>query len=328
MFWIPPAYHKAKKLIRQNQYSSIITVSWPVSPHVVGSLIHKHNGKNIPWLVDIGDPFSFNKLTPINDFKKFSKKNQKFERSLLKDANAITVTTEETKKDYIQFFPAVESKIVVIPPLIPTKKEKATLLKTEDMTDSQKIKLVFTGSLRSKNRRPDTLLSLFSQLITIPEFSDLLEVHFYGDINQCLSSFVPYEGLIGKQIFLHGIVKKEVIDDVLSKASFLINIGNVSENKLPSKIVEYLSANRPIINIAKNYNDSSWNFLSSSGIALNILASAPQTITPEIIDQVAKFIKNPPQVLSVERLNTIIAPFTSETISKQYLQIIKVFNQS
>lgn len=323
MLWIPPAYNKAKKIIRQNQYDAIITVSWPVSPHVVGSFIHKGIGKNIPWLVDIGDPFSFNKTTPINDFKKFAQKNKNFEQNLLRDASIVTVTTEETKADYIHFFSVTESKIIVIPPLIPTKKNELRNSRESSSSKNQKIKLVFTGSLRSKNRRPDTLLWLFSRLISIQEFSDCIELHFYGDINQCLSSFAPYKDQINKEIFLHGIVKKELVDEVLSKADFLVNIGNVSENQLPSKIVEYLSANRPIINIASNPNDSSWKFLSSSGIALNLLASNPDMINSELVNQVVAFLENPPKSIPAERLNNLLAPYTADAVSQKYLQLIR-----
>lgn len=325
MPWIPPAYLRARKLIKEHHYSAIITISWPVSPHVVGSLIHKTIAKNIPWIVDIGDPFSFNKLTQINDFKKFGSRNQKFEQHLLNDASVLTVTTKETKEDYLNSFSAIESKIIVIPPLIPPRNKVEINSTHLGLVNNQKIKLVFTGSLRRKNRRPDILLKLFSQLSSLQEFNDLLELHFFGDVKQCLTSFEPYKELVNEQIFLHGIVEKEVIDLILTQADFLVNIGNVSKNQLPSKLVEYLSANRPIINIATNKNDSSWNFLCSSGIAINIQAATPNAITTEIIEQTYHFIKNPPEPLNAEKLEFLISPFSAKTISARYLQIIESF---
>jgi glycosyltransferase involved in cell wall biosynthesis len=323
MPWIPPVYFKARKLIRKNQYSAIITVSWPVSPHVVGSLLHRTIGKNIPWLVDIGDPFSFNKLTQINDFKKYGKTNYKFETKLLRDASVLSVTTQETKNDYLNLFPAAESKIIVIPPIIPTRKEVPSDLVDIGLSDKSKKNLIFTGSLRIINRRPDTLLKLFSQLLSYEDFSDVLELHFYGDIKQCIDSFRPYEELINRKIHVHGIVEKEIIDIALVKADFLVNIGNVSANQLPSKLVEYLAANHPIINIASNDSDSSWNFLSSTGIALNVLAPTLKDITPEAIKNVANFIRKPPRPLTDMELHDLTYPYWPQTISQQYLDIIK-----
>ena len=85
----------------------------------MGWLIHKTVAKKPNWIVDIGDPFSFNTTTPINDFNKFGKLNTRFERSLLKNATSISVTTCKTREDYINFLPGIESKIFEIPPLIP-----------------------------------------------------------------------------------------------------------------------------------------------------------------------------------------------------------------
>ena len=323
MPWIPPVYFKARKLIRRNRYSAIITVSWPVSPHVVGSLLHKTVGKRIPWLVDIGDPFSFNKLTQINDFKKYGKLNHKFETNLLRDASILSVTTQETKNDYLKLYPAAESKIVVIPPIIPTKSEAPLDLIDIGLSDNSKKNLIFTGSLRRINRRPDSLLKLFSCLLSYEDFSNDVELHFYGDIKQCVDSFRPYEDLINEQIYIHGIVEKEVVDIALSRADFLVNIGNVSENQLPSKLVEYLASNHPIINIASNNNDSSWGFLSSTGIALNVLAPTPQDITPEVVKSVSNFLRKPPRPLTNKELNDLTYPYLPKTISKQYLDLIK-----
>ncbi|MBK8349312.1 MAG: hypothetical protein IPL08_17495 [Saprospiraceae bacterium] len=41
----------------------------------------------------------------------------------------------------------------------------------------------------------------------------------------------------------------------------LINIGNITEYHLPSKIIDYLAAYRPIVNLMSNENDSVKHFI-------------------------------------------------------------------
>ena len=319
MMWIFPALQQARKLIRRNQYSTVITVSWPVSPHVVGWLIRKTIDERLKWIVDIGDPYSFNTTTPINDFNKFGKLNISFEKSLLSNASVISVTTEKTKEDYIEFLPSISNNIVVIPPLIPNNKKVNGQPK---VNKEQKIQLIFTGSLRVKNRRPDALLHLFSELLADPELKNRLELHFYGDYNQCVASFKPYANLLDKQIFIHGIVKKETVDCIIHYADFLVNIGNKTENQLPSKTVEYVSTNRPIINISANINDTSWELFSQTGMAINVIAKTTRNITDEHIQQLTQFIKEPPKPMPIEELVKLTKPYSAETISNQYLSLI------
>ena len=319
MPWIPPAVLRAKKLITENSYDAIISVSWPVSPHVVGWIINQWFAKKLPWIVDIGDPFSFNLLTPINDFKRFSKLNHRFESNMLHRASYVTVTTEKTKIEYERQFSINQQKIRVIPPLI-----------SIDAVDNESIRpifaerdyvkrLVFTGSLRKNNRRPDLLLELFVELLErYPRGA--LELHFFGDVKQCMSSFLPYRQMLDDQLFLHGIVAKDVVDQALLEADVLINVGNVSENQLPSKIVEYLASNKPIINIASSPNDSSWEVLSLSPLAINVCGPV---LTPIMIDRIAQFIKTPPPSLDDSSLEKLVDPYRISSINRQYLELIQ-----
>ena len=318
MYWIVPAIKKAVYLIKNNSYDAIITVSWPVSPHVVGWFIKKYLiKKNINWIVDIGDPFSFNTITPINNFKIFSKLNSSFERSMLRKADSISVTTARTKEEYVKFTPGVKEKIFVISPMIPQNNHNNFNL---DNYSKSKMKIVFTGSLRLKNRRPDMFLKLFAESLSNKEINEKFELHFYGDVKQCLSSFEPYKRLLNKKIFIHGIVSKCVVDEVIRSSDFLLNIGNLTEYQLPSKVVEYLSANKPIINITTNINDSSWEVLSISPLATNFFIKDEQ-IDKDLVSKLINFLINPPSLLSDDLLKQITLQYQIEMISESYFEL-------
>lgn len=318
MSWIPPATLRARKLLRENHYDAIISVSWPVSPHVVGWVLSRWFAKSIPWVVDIGDPFSFNYLTPINDFKKYAKLNYRFENSLLQRSSYITVTTGKTKQEYEKQFSVEDGKIHVIPPLVsinPVRSDNASSLFLKDECVKR---LVYTGSLRRNNRRPEPLLELFSQLIAQAR-QEKLELHIFGDVKQCMDSFLPYRHLLDQNLFLHGIVSKDIVDQAIFEADVLVNIGNVSEHQLPSKIVEYLASNKPVINVATSENDSSWEVLSVSPLAINIYAPKMS----DMVDRALQFILTPPAPLSEPELEQLIGAYKVSAVSRMYLELLR-----
>ena len=53
--WIQSGLRMPMSCIQKSKPDLIITVSWPFSTHVIGLQLKKKF--NIPWLVDIGDPF-------------------------------------------------------------------------------------------------------------------------------------------------------------------------------------------------------------------------------------------------------------------------------
>ncbi len=103
-------------------------------------------------------------------------------------------------------------------------------------TDMGKTKLVFVGTLTPITRSPLNLLQLFDNLVNNEENTFDLELHFYGDYKQCMHIFKKYDYLLGKNVFLNGLVPREEIPVILNNASVLINIGNNNEFQEPSKI--------------------------------------------------------------------------------------------
>lgn len=322
MKWIIPAYQQAKKLIATNSYDSVITVSWPVSPHVVGYLLKSElRKKNIRWIVDIGDPFSYNTLTQINNFDLYGKFNKVFEQKLIEKSNLVTVTTNQTKDQYCQYFTVSEDRIRVIPPIVTLNQVTSSGNPSFFPKSADKLRLIYSGSLRRLNRRPDSLLKLFAGLCQ-GDLGERLELHFFGDIKQCKESFQAYQGLMNRSIFTHGIVKKEVNDQVLAEADFLINIGNRTDYQLPSKIFDYLALNKPVINISSNENDSSWEFLSLSPLAINVMLNEDNAEDVAIRTRLEVFLKQPPDPLPDVEIGRLISNYLPQQIALEYTRTL------
>jgi hypothetical protein len=316
--WFFPAVKKVKKLIAINKYDVLISVSLPFIDHIIGLIIKKYN-PNILWIMDIGDPFYLSSDIPINNYKIYRRLNYITERKIINLADFITVTTEVLLKMYKNVFPKSNNKIYTIPPLISLSKK----IKYENriFLNKNKIKFIFIGTLYKKIRNPKYLLRLFSKLLDTP-LSDKLELHFFGNIERCFDFFEPYKKLFNKKIFFHGLVNHDIAFQAMNEADFLVNIGNNTSYQLPSKVVEYASTGKPIINIVKSDKDSTIDFFKKYPASLCLVENEAK-VDSNYLSKITEFIKNPPFVEPLV-LKIFLANFQIENIAEYYSRLLKL----
>lgn len=315
-FWYFPAIKQAKKLLDLYQYESLITVSLPFTGHLVGLQLKKIF-PHIKWMVDVGDPFSFQENEPINNHKLYKNLNNIFEKKVFSKADIISVTTKPTLEKYVNLFPEIKDKIEIIPPLtsIFIADEFTVIPKNHD-----KIRMVFVGRLYKNIRNPSFLLKLFTNLLDTP-LGNKLELHFFGEIQECYHHFLPYRKLIGKHLFLHGVVNHIEAIQAMKESDILINIANQTIYQLPSKLVEYVSLKKPIINISKTVEDSSREFLKEYPLALCLLEKENNEYSAEIVQKITKFISEIPESIIVDSKKWH-EPFRLEQVAYHYNRLL------
>jgi len=257
--WLSPAKRLAAKLIKEHGINNLITVSWPFTDHLIGYQLQKQHKLN--WIADTIDPFYLSDA--VNNKFLYKKANRSIENKVLSKASSITVLTHKLKKKYIELYPSLKDKIFVNHNIfIPYPIKKCT------NQDSNKIKLVFFGTLIPETRSPITLLKMMD-LIDRAENTSMIELHIYGDTTQCDAEFEMYNHLIGRRVYIHGLISKEQVKDNSATADILVNIGNLNEYQEPSKIIEYVYLNKPILNICSIVNDSSKELLDKYHLNFN-----------------------------------------------------------
>lgn len=317
--WMPALVTKANKLLLKIPDAKIVAVTPAFTAALAGHYINKcRTGGR--WILDMGDPFSFAEESPVNNFRLYGTLNKRIERLLFFSTSAITVTNINTKRLYARLYPDSRSKIFVVPPLLnDTNYHFLSYLQPKAISDST-IRIVYIGTLYRKIRRPDFLLALFSGLSKTLH-NRKLELHFYGNAEECIDSFAGYQNLLRPTIQLHGIVPQDVALRAIQEASAVINIGNNNSYQLPSKLVEYIAAEKPIINIFRCHDDASRTFLEDYDTTLNLHDSGlPPTI--EQIGKSAKFILKPPHFANRVAIQNIVKLFQIENVAKKYAKII------
>lgn len=118
-------------------------------------------------------------------------------------------------------------------------------------------KIIYAGYMDKDYRNPE---ELFNIIINVVQQTNIpLEFHLYGRSNLD-EKLYEYAQKYPELIFYHGNVSKSTIEEEISKADFLVNIGNKIEGIVPSKIFELFASKKPIIHYSSAELDSSLEY--------------------------------------------------------------------
>lgn len=127
------------------------------------------------------------------------------------------------------------------------------------------IACVFAGGLYPVARDPRYTLELFSRIS-----NERIRLHFIGADRECMLQFTAGEDL-GERVRLHGRLPLEEAQKKIREADVLVNIGNRMKNQVPSKLFEYISALKPILNVCTNPDCPTLPYLARYPLALSVV---------------------------------------------------------
>jgi glycosyltransferase involved in cell wall biosynthesis len=231
-------------------------------------------------------------------------------------ADAISVTTESTRKLYIDYFLLDVRSVTVIPPVLSLPAAPAPTPRL-----GRTVRIVFIGTLYRRLRSPTFLLACAATLKKA--YPDIpLEVHFYGALNDCGDQLVAYTDMAAPFVFAHGMVDRVAVQQAMVDADVLVNIGNDSEAQLASKVVEYMAVGRPILNIISIEKDTSVAALEDYPAVLTIRRPEGNP-SAELIERLHRFLADLPAVdAQIPRL--VRERYSPANITRQYEQLLGI----
>ena len=224
-----------KKYIRKNNIDTLITVSNPFELQLVGYYAKKKcpNVKWFPYLMD-SNRHNIKYNTEIDKERKIFCLAEKL----------LIVPALCFDEDFCQDFDG-KCEIVDLP-IIPTDKPIGIPQKGD-------IKLLFAGMFYKDVRDPKPLLELMMKLPA----NYNLELYYGG----CADTVKAYEGRLGKRLVANGFISPQELEEKMSNANILVNIGNNVLNQVPSKAYDLIATGKPILNFYQNEEDISLGHL-------------------------------------------------------------------
>lgn len=313
--WYFPALKAATALLEARPGAALVSVAPSFTGVAVGYALHRRRA-GLRWILDLGDPFSFLVETPPNNLRLYAGLNRRFERAAFRSAAAVSVTNARTAARYGAEFPESAAKITVIPPLL-----SAAMPAPAARPSGGAVRIVYLGTLYPGLREPGFLLALFDAARAAAPERDL-ELHFYGDAGGCAPVLEHHRAASGGRVQLHGMVSRAEALEAMRGADVLVNLGNETAFQLPSKVVEYAAAGKPVVNIASHDEDSAVAFFRDYPLALNVVAAGAAP-SPGQAAAFAAFVLRPPATPDPAALDAFLAPYRIEAVAARYAALLE-----
>ena len=311
-----PGLKKAKQIISDKKITHVISVGLPFTCHLIASTL-KEVYPYLHWHQDIEDPFSYSEEFWVNNFDRYRQKNIEAERKAFELSDSISVTNPRAKSKYELLFPKYAHKLCVIYPMF--AKTKSTSKIDLDLA-SDKIHIAYFGSFYERVRSPEPLLSLLERIqkINAEEFHKF-HFHFFGQQNRfSLPIFKFFESLQG-QITLHGLKDRDYCIAAMSEVDFLINIGNITDYHLPSKVVDFLYCNKPLINVISSKDDATIPLLAGKIETCKLFINEKDGVF--LAEKLWSFI-NRKRIATLPSVDNI-SNYNTEIIAEKYLETMQ-----
>ena len=222
---------RVPEILKQEKgFDALITIADPHQIHWGAAKAKKINPTNFPpvWIADCGDPFMMN-----------SSKNghlayfAKYEKMFGEACDFITVPVGEAKNAY---YPQFRDKIKVIP-----QGFEFTLESNNKAPENKVVTFAYAGTFYKDIRNPAAFLDYISSLPSDFKFV------VYTPHTELIA---PYEVKLGNRLEIRKPLNRELLIEELKTMDFLVNIENVnSPSQIPSKLIDYAIAGRPILSI-------------------------------------------------------------------------------
>jgi len=220
-----------QRLKDESGYDLLISVAVPHTVHwgVAAARSNDHMIADV-WAADCGDPYMGEEMDSFRKMFYF----KYVEKWFCRKADYITVPIEEAKKAY---YPEFREKIRVIPQGFDFSDANVD---KNDYKPNPVPTFAYAGGLIPGGRDPGPFLEYLAGL------EKQYKCIFYTQSTSMVEPYVKASG--GKVEIRDYIPRKELLRE-LSGMDFLVNVENKTGKQLPSKLIDYSIAGRPILSV-------------------------------------------------------------------------------
>jgi glycosyltransferase involved in cell wall biosynthesis len=268
--WYRPAIEAGSELLEHEHFDAMLSSSSPVTCHLIASELKKRY--NVPWTADLRDLWTQNPYVNHTLLRKILEK--RLELKTLKNADALTTTTEYCKNDLKQLHKK-DNTYAILNGFDPVHESQNTPL-------TEKFNLVYTGRLYYGKRDPELLFQALTELINEEKINaENINVDFYGPSEPWLLNSVKKHHLENVVKICGVLPRNKVLKKQRESQVLLLLTWKNSKEKgvIPGKIFEYLAAKRPILSIG-----------NSDGLVRGLIESTNTGVVPSSVEEIKSSI--------------------------------------
>ena len=280
-YWAKPAFKTCSEIIESEDIKGIISSSFPITAHTIAhDLKEKYD---IPWIADLRDLWNLNPYVNHTFIRNYFEK--RLELKTFENVDILTTTTPLAKKTLQSLHPT--KKIVSIV----SGYDPQDFKDLKQTKKSDKLTLMYAGSLYNGKRNPSILFEAVSQLIEENKIdSDKITIYFYGDAANLEELSKKYN--IESIVSIHGKVSHDEVLQNQMNSDVLLLISWMNEKEkmfMPGKVYEYMGSKKPILSIG--YKEGSLKeLIEKTNIGYHI--SSLEDNKKAIYDYYLKYINN------------------------------------
>lgn len=257
--WEIPAFEKACSIIEGNKIDVILSSSSPVTCHIIAkNLKEKYK---IPWIADFRDLWTQNHNYPYTPIRKYFE--TKLEIDTVKNADYLTTVSQKLVEKLKNRY--TDNTYCITNGFDPSN------MSAKPTSNLPKLTISYTGNIYNKMQNPNKIFSALHSLITDGEIDrDKILVRFYSPQRRKLSKLVHKYELSDCVKLFEVVPRNEAIQiQKESHALLLFNWEDPTESGVyPSKVFEYLCAQKPIIATGGYGNDAVHELLDETNAGI------------------------------------------------------------
>jgi glycosyltransferase involved in cell wall biosynthesis len=275
--WLPLGVSTGAKLVKKENIDVLYATSPIWTSLLIGMLVKKKTKK--PLVVDFRDPWTDNPF--INYPTKLHQRLEgKMEKTVLTQADYITVVTDLIKNSLTRKYPFIKSKIETITNGFDPDDFKN--LKIHKKTG--KFTITYVGSIYGLLTAKPFLTALKELVEEKKGFKERMEAVFVGNCGKETPQLVRQLGLEENVRFVGYLPHRKSLEFMVNSQALLLLItieGSKGERILTGKLFEYLASRKPIIAL-----------VPENGLAAKVIKSlnAGTVVSPRDVQRVKKVI--------------------------------------
>jgi hypothetical protein len=242
--WKNAAWRKLTALSASRPYDAFISFGQPWTDHLSGLEFKAEH--NIPWIAHFSDPWADSHFVRSSAW--VMRKRFEMEEAVIRSADAVVFVSSQTADLVMRKYSDECRKKAHV---IPHGFEPENLTDTANQRKAgSPVEFVYTGNFYG-TRTPDTLLEAALRLLVDPEIAGHFKLRFVGPILPGYPEKAVQMGL-ENTIAFDGPVTFSASQEFCRQADVLLVIDAPSEEPsvfLPSKLVDYLAFNKPVLGI-------------------------------------------------------------------------------